>query len=147
MSAPTWNEESELTDGSHSVLDIQDYFEYTLKKHEIVTDNPSIRIYINKIENRITFKIKTGYYLELLTSETMKLLRRTKIKITKDENGENVPRLEITEVVLIHCNIVNNDYQQDSRVLYTFVPNRSFDDLLDISPKNIIFLKTFNSEF
>ena len=147
MSAPTWNEESELTDGSHSVLDIQDYFEYTLKKHEIVTDNPSIRIYINKIENRITFKIKTGYYLELLTSETMKLLGRTKIKITKDENGENVPRLEITEVVLIHCNIVNNDYQQDSRVLYTFVPNRSFDDLLDISPKNIIFLKTFNSEF
>ena len=77
----------------------------------------------------------------------MKLLGRTKIKITKDENGENVPRLEITEVVLIHCNIVNNDYQQDSRVLYTFVPNRSFDDLLDISPKNIIFLKTFNSEF
>ena len=147
MSAPTWNEESELTDGSHSVLDIQDYFEYTLKKHEIVTDNPSIRIYINKIENRITFKIKTGYYLELLTSETMKLLGRTKIKITKDENGENVPRLEITEVVLIHCNIVNNDYQQDSRVLYTFVPNRSFDDLLDISPKNITFLKTFNSEF
>ena len=147
MSAPTWNEESELIDGSHSVLDIQDYFEYTLKKHEIVTDNPSIRIYINKIENRITFKIKTGYYLELLTSETMKLLGRTKIKITKDENGENVPRLEITEVVLKHCNIVNNDYQQDSRVLYTFVPNRSFDDLLDISPKNIIFLKTFNSEF
>ena len=147
MSAPTWNEESELIDGSHSVLDIQDYFEYTLKKHEIVTDNLSIRIYINKIENRITFKIKTGYYLELLTSETMKLLGRTKIKITKDENGENVPRLEITEVVLIHCNIVNNDYQQDSRVLYTFVPNRSFDDLLDISPKNIIFLKTFNSEF
>ena len=147
MSAPTWNEESELIDGSHSVLDIQDYFEYTLKKHEIVTDNLSIRIYINKIENRITFKIKTGYYLELLTSETMKLLGRTKIKITKDENGENVPRLEITEVVLIHCNIVNNDYQQDSRVLYTFVPNRSFDDLLDISPKNIIFLKTFHSEF
>ena len=64
MSAPTCNEESELTDGSHSVLDIQDYFEYTLKKHEIVTDNPSIRIYINKIENRITFKIKTRYYLK-----------------------------------------------------------------------------------
>ena len=77
----------------------------------------------------------------------MKLLGRTNIKIAKDENSENVPRLEITAVVLIHCNIVNNDYQQDSRVLYTFVPNRSFDDLLDISPKNIIFLKTFNSEF
>ena len=70
-----------------------------------------------------------------------------KSKITKDENNGNVPHLEITEVVLIHCNIVNNDYQQDSRVLYTFVPNKSFGQLLDISPKNFIFLKTFNSEF
>ena len=77
----------------------------------------------------------------------MKLLGRTKIKITKDENGENVPRLEITEVVLIHCNIVNNDYQQDSRVLYTFVPNKSFGQLLDISSKKFIFLKSFNLEF
>ena len=65
----------------------------------------------------------------------MKILGSTKSKITKDENGENVPRLEITEVVLIHCNIANNDYQQDSRVLYTFVPNKSFGQLLDISPK------------
>ena len=77
----------------------------------------------------------------------MKLLGSTKSKITKDENGENVTCLEITEVVLIHCNIVNNDYQQDSRVLYTFVPNKSFGQLLDISAKNFIFLKTFNSEF
>ena len=67
----------------------------------------------------------------------MKLLGSTKSKITKDENGENVPHLEITEVVLIHCNIVNSDYQQDSRVLYTFVTNKSFDQLLDISPKNL----------
>ena len=65
------------------------------------------------MENRITFKIKTGYYLELLTSETVKLLGSISNKITKDENGENVPHLEITEVVVIHCNIVNNDYQQD----------------------------------
>ena len=78
---------------------------------------------------------------------TMKLLGITKRKITKDKNSENVPRLEITEVVLIHCNIVNNDYQQDSRVLYTFVPNKSFGQFLDISPKNFIFLKSFNSEF
>ena len=77
----------------------------------------------------------------------MKLLGSTKSKITKDKNGENVPHLEITEAVLIHCNIVNNDYQQDSRVLYTFVPNKSFGQLLDISPKNFIFLKTFDSEF
>ena len=72
---------------------------------------------MNKIEKRITFKIKNGYSLELLTKETMKLLRSTENKITKDKNGENVPHLEITEVVLVHCNMVNNDYQQDSRVL------------------------------
>ena len=77
----------------------------------------------------------------------MKLLGSTKNKITKDKNGENVTHLEITEVVLVHCNMVNNDYQQDSRVLYTFVPNRSFGSLLDISPSNHIFLKTFNSEY
>ena len=79
--------------------------------------------------------------------ETMKLFRSTKSKKNKDKNGENVPHLEITELVLIYCNIVNNDYQQDSRVFYTFVPNKSFGQLLDISPKNFIFLKTFNSEF
>ena len=77
----------------------------------------------------------------------MKLLGSTKNKITKDKNGENVPHLEITEVVLVHCNIVNNDYQQDSRVLYTFVPNKPFGNLLEISLKNPTFLKTFNSEF
>ena len=75
------------------------------------TNNPSIRIYVNKIENRITFKIKKVYYLELLTSGTMKLLGSTESKIIKDKNGENVPHLEITEVVLVHCNLVNNDYQ------------------------------------
>ena len=77
----------------------------------------------------------------------MKLLGSTISKKTKDENSENVPHLEITEVVPIHCNIVNKDYQQDSRVLYTFVPNKSFGQLLDISSKNFIFLKTFNSQF
>ena len=77
----------------------------------------------------------------------MKLLGSTKSRITKDKNGENVPHLEITEEILVHCSIVNNDYQQDSRVLYTFVPNKSFGQLLDISPKNLIFWKTFNSEF
>ena len=75
----------------------------------------------------------------------MKLLGSTKNKITKDKNGENVPHLEITEVVLVHCNIVNNDYQQDSRVLYTFVPNKPFGSLLEISPRNHIFLK--NSKY
>ena len=98
------------------ISDIQDYFEYILKKHgeKINKDNkPSVKIYINKIENRITFKIKNGYSLELLTKETMKLLGSPENKITKDKNGENVPHLEITEVLLVHCNMVNNDYQQD----------------------------------
>ena len=81
----------------------------------------------------------------LKQSETMKLLESTKNKITKDKNGENVPHLEITEVILVYC--VNNDYQQDSRVLYTFVPNKSFGRLLEISPTNHILLKTFNSEY
>ena len=77
----------------------------------------------------------------------MKLLGSTKGKITKDKNGENVLHLEITEVVLIHCNNVSNNYQRKWRVLYTSVPNKSLDQLLDISPKNFIFLKTFNSEY
>ena len=77
----------------------------------------------------------------------MKTLGSTENKITKDKNGENLPHLEITEAILVHCNIVSNDYQQDSRVLYTFVPNKSFGSLLEISPTNHISLKKFNSEF
>ena len=147
ISAPTRSEEFELPDGSHSIPDIQDYFEYILKKHSESVDNPSIRIYVNKIQNRITFKIKNGYHLELLTPETMKLLGSSKSKVTKDENGEDVPNLEVVEVVLVHCNLANNDYQQKSRILYTFVPNKTFGSLLEISPKNHVFLKTLNSEF
>ena len=74
-------------------------------------------MYVNRIENRITFKIKSGYYLEDLRSETMKLLGSTERKITIDKNGENVPHLELVELVLVHCNLVNNDYQEDSRIL------------------------------
>ena len=147
ISSPTWNEEFKLPDGYYSVSDIQDYFEYILKEHGENTNKPSIRIYVNKIKNRITFKIKNGYSLELLTKETVKLLGSTENKITKDKNGENVPHFEITEVVLVHCNMVNNDYQQDSRGLYTSVPNKPFSSLLEISPTNHIFLKTFNSEY
>ena len=140
ISAPTWNEEFTLPDGSYSVSDIQDYFEYILKKHGGKINNdkdndknkPSVKIYINKVEKRITFEIKNGYNLELLTKGTMKLLGGTENKITKDKNGENVPHLEITEVVLVQCNMVNNDYQQDSRALHTFVPDKYFGSLLVI---------------
>ena len=146
ISAPTWNDEFELPDGSYPISDMQDYFEYIFIKHGEKIDNPSISIYANKIENRIKFKIKIGYYFEPLTPETMKLFESTKNKIIKDKNGENITHLEATEVVLVYSNIVNNDYQQDSRNLYTFVPNTQFGSLLEISPTNSIFLKIFNSE-
>ena len=102
---------------------------------------------ILKIENRVTFQIKNGYSPGLLTPETMKLPGSTKNKITKDKSGENLQHLEIIEEVLVHFDNINNDYQQDSRVLYTFVPNKPFGSLLEISPTNHIFLKTFNSEY
>ena len=98
ISASTRKEEFELSDGSYSISNVQEYFEYTLKKHGEKTVNPSININITKIENRTTFKIKTGCYLELLTPETMKLLGSTKSKIRKDKNGKKVHSLEITEV-------------------------------------------------
>ena len=100
ISAPTWNDKFKLVDGSYSVSDIQDYFEYILKKHGEDIDKPSVQIYVNKIQNRVTFKIKNGYSLELSTPETMKLLGSTENRITRDKNCENVLHLEITEVVL-----------------------------------------------
>ena len=145
--ASIWNDKFELPDGSYSVSNIQDYFQYIIKKHGENIDKPSVQIYANKIENRVLFRIKNGYSLDLSTPETMKLLVSIENKITKYKNGGNISHLENTEVVLIHCNIFNNDYQQDSRALCTFVPNKPFGSLLEISPNNHIFLKTFNSEF
>ena len=106
ISAPTWNDTFDLPDGSYSIADIQDYFEFIIKKHEAITENSPVQIYANKIKNRIVFKIKTGYKLELLTPETMKLFGNTKKVVDKDKNGENVPKLESVEVVLVHCNLV-----------------------------------------
>ena len=143
ISAPTWSDEFELPDGSHSISDIQDYFEYILKKHRESVDNPSIRIYVNKIENRIKFKIKNGYYFELLTLETMKVLGSTESKITKDKNGKNVPHLEVVKLVLFNCNLVNNNYLQNSRILYTFVPNKLFVSLRKFASKGLIRRKKF----
>ena len=140
ISAPTWSDKFELPDGSYSVSDIQDYFEYILKKHGENIDKPSVKIHVNQIENRITFKNKDGYSLELLTPGTIKLIGSAENKITKDKNGENVPHFKITEVVLVHCNNVNNDYQQDSRVLYTFVPNKPF-GIYQKFHQQIIFFK------
>ena len=147
ISAPTWNDTFDLPDGSYSISDIQDYFEFIIKKHETLTENPLIQIYPNKIKNRIVFKIKTGYKLELLTPETMKLLGSTKNVVDKDKNSENVPKLESVEVVLVHCNLVKNDYQHASKVLFSFVPNKKFGQLLNISPHVFTMMNTINTEF
>ena len=136
-----------MPDGSYNIPKIQYYIEYTIKKHETIAENTPILIYANTINNRIVFKIKTGYKLELLSKETMKLLGSTKDIIDSDKNSENVPRLENVEVVLVHCNLINNSYQQASRVLFTFVPNKQFGQLISISPNSLIFVKTMNSEF
>ena len=96
---------------------------------------------------RIVFKIKTGYKLELLTPETMRLLGSTKKDVDKDKDGENVPKLESVEVVLVHCNLVKNDYQHTSKVLFSFVPNKQFGQLINISPHSLTMMNTVNTEF
>ena len=123
ISAPTWNDEFDLLDGSYSISDIQEYFEYTIKRHETIADNLLVQIYINKIKNRIVFKIKTGYKLELLPPETMKLLGSTKKDVDQDKDGEDAPMLESVEVALVHCNLVNKNYQQASKVLFLYQIN------------------------
>ena len=145
ISAPTWNETFDLPDGSYNIPKIKDYIEYIIKKHETVGENAPILIYANTMNNRIVFKIKTGFKLELLSKETMKLLGSTKDIIDSDKNSENVPRLENVEVVLVHGNLVNNSYQQASSVLFTFVPNKQYGQLISISPNSLTFFK--NDEY
>ena len=145
--APTWNYTFDLPDGSYSIADIQDYFEFIIKKHETLTENPPIQMYPNKTKNRIVFKIKTGYKLELLTPETMRLLGTTKKDVDADKNSENVPNLESVEVVLVHCNLVKNDYQHTSKVLFSFIPNKQFRQLINISPHSLTMMNTVNTEF
>ena len=147
ISAPTWNDTFDLPDGSYSIADIYDYFEFIIKKHETLTGNPPVQIYPNKIKNRIVFKIKTGYKLELLTPETMKLLGSAKKDADKDEDVENVPKLESVEVVLVYCNLVKNDYQHTSKVLFSFVLNKQFGQLINISPHSLRMMNTVNTEF
>ena len=127
--------------GMIHLIYVMDHIIYQLYK--IATP---ILIYTNKISNRIVFKIKTGYKLELLSKETMEVpLGSTKDTTDADKNNENVPRLENVEVVLVHCNLVNNSYQQASRVLFTFAPNKQYGQLISISPNSLIFFK--NDEY
>ena len=146
ISAPTWND-TFVNHGSYSISDIQDYFEFIIKRHETLTENPPIQIYSNKIKNRIVFKIKTGYKLKLLTHGTMRLLGSTKKDVDADKNSENVPKLESAEVVLVHFSLVKNDYQHSLKVLFTFVPNKQFSQLINISPNTLTMMNTVNIEF
>ena len=145
--APTWNDTFDVPDGSYSIAALQDYFEYIIKEHETIANLSPVLIYVNEINNRIIFKIKSGYKLELLSKETMKLLGSTTNSIDKDKDGDLVPRLESVHLVLVHCNLINNSYQQASKVLFTFVPNKKYGQLITVSPHSLIMLKTVNTEF
>ena len=133
--APTWINELELRNGSYFVSNIQDYIEYIIKKYETLTTIRLIQVYINRINNRLLFKVKDGYKLELQKPRTMKLFGSTKKLIDKTKNGKKIPSLEVAEVVLVHCNLVNNQYQQKSEVLYTSASNKSYGYLLNVDPE------------
>ena len=147
ISAPTWNETFDLPDGSYNISEIQGYIEYIIKKHETIGENAPVLIYANTMSNKIVFKVKSGYKLELLSlmKLLMKLLGSTKDTIDADKNIENVPKLENVEVVLVRCNLVNNAYQQHLRVLFTFVPTKQYGQLISVSPHSLVFLK--NDEY
>ena len=124
-SALTWSDEFDLPDASYSIADMQDYFEFIIKKHETLAENPPIKIYPNKIKNRIVFNIKTGYNLELLSSETLKLFGSTKKDVDQDKDGD-VSKLESVEVVLVHWNLVKNNYQNGSNQQWLLRDRRFF---------------------
>ena len=117
------------------------------KKHETLTTIPPIHPYINKINNRLTFKLKDRYKQELQTPETMKLFGSTKRLINKIKNGEKVTSYEAVEVVLIQFNLVDNQYHRNSEVLYIFPPNTFCGYLLNVESSNLLFLKTYKTEF
>ena len=102
---------------------------------------------LKKIKNRIVFKIKTSYKLELLSKETMQLLGSSKKHVDQNKDGEFVPNLETVQIVLVHCNLVNKNYQQASKILPTFVLNKQFGQLITITPHSLTMLKTTNAEF
>ena len=147
ISTPTWNDTFDVPDGSYSIAALQNHFEYIIKKHETIAVVSPMLIYVNEINNRIAFKIKSEYKLELLSKETVRLLGSLTDAIDGDKNSELVLKLESVDLVLLHCNLVNNSYQQASKVLFTFVPNKKYGHLITVSPNSLIMLKTINTEF
>ena len=136
----SWNDTFDLPDGSYSIADIQDYFEFIIKKHETYSENPPVQIHPNKIkENRIQIRISI--------SGNDEIIREHKKDVEHDKDGEDVSKLESVEVVLVHCNLVNNNYLKTSKVLFTFVPNKQFEQLINIAPYSLAMLGTTNTEF
>ena len=127
--------------------DIQEYIEYIIKNHETLNTIPPIHVYISRMNKRLEFKIKDGYKLELQTPETMKLFGSIKRLIDKTKSGENVTCLEVVEVVSVQCNLLDNQYQQMSGVLYTFTPSKSYAYLLNVEPSYLVYLKVYNTGF
>ena len=150
MSGPTWSEDVTIPDGSYEISQIQNYFlDEVIKKHESnvkANEQSPIFIYANRTLNRVTVRIKTCYKLELLTNETMRLLGDGPI-IDTIKNGENVPKLEIVRNVLVFCNLLENAYLQDSKLLFSFVPNSRFRSLLSITPQVLKYCDTVDSIF
>ena len=127
--------------------DIQYYIEYIIKKHKTVTTILPVHVYINRINNRLVFEIKDGYKLELQTSESMKLFGSAKKITDKRKTGGKVPSFEVVELALVQYNLVDYQYQQKSDVLYTLTPNKSYAYLVNVEPSNLVFSKTYYTEF
>ena len=127
--------------------DIQYYIEYIIKKHKTVTTILPVHVYINRINNRLVFEIKDGYKLELQTSESMKLFGSAKKITDKRKTGGKVPSFEVVELALVQYNLADYQYQQKSGVLYTLTPNKSYAYLVNVEPSNLVFSKTYYTEF
>ena len=121
-----------MPDSSYSIAALQNYFEYIIKKHETIDKVSPVLIYVNEINNRIVFKIKSGYKLELLSKETMRLLGSSSDTTDDNKNSVLVPKLESVDLVLVQCNVVNNNYQQASKILFTFIPNKKCGQLITV---------------
>ena len=135
-----------MPDGWYSIADIQDYFEFVIKNQETLTESSLAQVYRNKTKNSIVFKVKTGCKLELLSLELMKQLGSTNKDADQDKDGEDVPKLESVEVVLMHCSLVNKNCQEAWKVLFMFVPNKQFGKLINIATYSLTMLSTKNTE-
>ena len=146
ISPSTWNDKFDLPDGSYSTSDTQDYFRFIIKKNETLTENAPVQIYTNKIKNRILLKKKNRIQIRIFIFRNNEIIKHNK-HVDQDKDGEDVSKLESFEIALVYCNLVKNNYKQASTVLFTFVPNKQFDQLINISPHSLTMLNTTNTEF